>query len=326
MFNHDELVQLIKAVNEAPASVTPDKKNIVLHSEESGLVLRTGASDKSASCQLVDCEHVDPLIGWDVADAKISPSTDVVPVGLFAIISPSVLETGMEKSHDKTRAFFLIMRGQLQGCIGEFSLHPMEYTHLNDADYAAKCEPAVWPPKETPPPSFVSAFIPDNIAYTCEAIRNERHEAKGEPLEKFLYAGKKPEVGMYVYLHTVLDRKMCPAKPFTRLFGVITEVEPLPAEDAPVDKLIGESYYKHCKCGKPHPREELIQQLGTLHGAKIHAVVYVAPDQMGDALPEWVGQWNVILIANDALQALWHLYGMGPRARDQWIERISRSF
>jgi len=326
MFNREDLVELLKAVQEAPASVTPDKKNIILRSEESGLVLHVGVCDKTANCQSVDCEHVDPLVGWAVADAKLTPSVDLVPVGLFAIISPTVIEIGMHKSLDKVHVFFLLFRGQMDGCIGQFSLRPMEYTRLNDEDYAAKCEPAVWPPKETPPPSFVSAFIPDNIAYTCEAIRNERHETKGEPLDKFLYAGKKPEVGMFVYLHVVLDHEKCPEKPFTRLFGVITEVEPLPPEDAPVDKLIGESYYKHCKCGKPHPREELIQQLGTIHGAKVHAVVYVAPDQMGDCIPEWVGQWNVILVANDALQALWHLYGMGPRPRDQWIERISRTF
>jgi len=115
-------------------------------------------------------------------------------------------------------------------------------------------------------------------------------------------------------------------KPYTRLIGVITEVEPLPPEDAPVDPVIGESFYKHCTCGKAHPRSELIEQLGTVHGAKVHAVVYVAPERVGDAPAEWAGQWNVILVANDALQALWHMYGMGPCSRDQWIERIPRVY
>jgi len=326
MFQREELEQLLKAVQEAPADVTPDKKNFVLHSEESGLVMRVGVSDKAAGCQLVDCDQVDPLIGWDVANAKLTPSVQLVPVGLFAIIAPTVITSGLEKSLDKAHAFFLIFRGQFEGCIGQFSIRPMDYTHISDEEYAAKCEPVEWPPKETPPPSFVSAFIPDNVAHMCEVIRNERHEARGEPLEKFLYAGRKPEVGMLVYLHTVLDRKFAPTKPYTRLVGKITEVEPLPPDDAPVDELIGESYYKHCKCGKAHPREELIEQLGTIHGAKIHAVVYVAPDQMGDVMPEWVGQWNVVLVANDALQALWHLYAMGVRPRDQWVERIPRSF
>jgi len=313
-------------VKEAPAGVTPDKKNIVLHSEESGLVLRVGTCDKTAGAQLMDYEaQVDPLVGWDVAKAKISPSVDLVPVGLFAIIAPTVLSTGLDKSLDKTYAFFLLFRGQLEGCIGQFSLRPMDYNHICDEEYEAKIKPDVWPPKETPPASFVSAFIPDNVAHMCEVIRNEGHEARGEPADKFLYAGKKPEVGMLVYLHVVLDPKKVPTKPYTRLIGVVTEVEPLPADDAPVDPLIGESYYKHCKCGKPHPREELIQQLGTIHGAKVHAVVYIAPEQVGDAPHEWAGQWNVVLVANDALQALWHLYGMGPRAQDKWIERVPRS-
>jgi len=290
------------------------------------LVLRAGVTDKYALAQLVDSDQVDPLLGWDVAKAKITPSVELVPVSLFAIIAPTVLAAGLERSKDKQYAFFLVLRGQADGCIGQFSLRPMEYNRLSDEEYKAKCEPAVWPPVETPPPAFISAFIPDQLAHMCEVIRNERHTARGEPLEKFLYAGVKPEVGMMICMHVVLNQEMCPVKPYTRLIGVITEVEPLPAEDAPVDPLIGESFYKHCKCGKSHPRSELVQQLGTVHGAKVHAVLYVPPEQMTDALPEWVGQWNAVLIANDALQALWHLYGMGPRPRDQWIERIPRDY
>ena len=74
------------------------------------------------------------------------------------------------------------------------------------------------------------------------------------------------------------------------------------------------------------PRAELLAQLGTLHGAKVHAVLYVAPEQVGQVAPEWAGQWDAVLVANDALQALWHLYGMGPRPRDKWVERIPRVY
>jgi len=325
VFKREEVAALIDAVRNAPAEVAPEKKNIIVHSEESGLVLRAGVTDKSAACQLVEYDQVDPLIGWDFAKAKTTPSVQLVPVGLFAIIASPLLAVALEKSLDKQYVFFLVMRGQMEGCIGQFSLRPMDYTHLDDEAYNAKLEPKTWPPADTPE-SFVSAFIPDQVAHMCEVIRNEKHQARGEPLEKYLYAGKQPEVGMFVYMHVLLDPKLAPQKPFTRLLGVITQVDPLPPEDAPVDPLIGESFYKHCKCGKSHPRSELLQQLGTVHGAKIHAVVYVAPDQVGDALPEWSGQWNAVLVANDALQALWHLYGLGPRPRDQWIDRIPRDY
>jgi len=324
VFKRDELTALLKAAKEATA--TPDKKNIILHSEESGLVLRCEACKEFAAAMLVDYDQVDPLIGWDVAKARITPSVQLVPVGLFSIIAPTLLALGLVKSTDKQYGFYLVFRGQSDGSIGQFSLRPMEYSHLDDEEYKAKCEPAVWPPKDIPPTSFYSGFIPDDAAHMCEVVRNEKHTARGEPLEKFLYAGVKPEVGMTVLLHVILDPKIAKEKNYTRLLGVITEVEPLPPDDAPVDPVIGVSFYKHCKCGKSHPRSELIEQLGTIHGAKVHAIVYVAPDMMNDVLPEWVGEWNVVLVANDALQALWHVYGMGALPRDQWIERIPRVF
>jgi len=325
-FKRDEIQALIAAVRDAPADLGDDKKNIILHSEESGLVLRTGASDKCAPAQLIDYNQIDPVIGWDVSKAKLTPSVQLVPVGLFAIIMPPVLTSGIEKSKDKVYAFFLLFRGAVEGCIGQFSLRGLEYNRLDDDEYKARCEPAVWPPAEIPPASFEAGFIPDQMAHMCEVIRNEKHAARGEPEDKFLCAGKQPEVGMYVYLHVVLDPKKVTGKPYTRLIGRITEVDPLPPEDAPVDPLIGESYFKHCKCGKPHPRSEILKQLGTIHGAKVRAVVYVAPDQLNDAPAEWVGQWNAVLVANDALQALWHLYGLGARPRAEWVEQVPRVY
>ena len=326
VFARAELEGLLAAVKGAPASTPSDKKNIVLFSEESGLVLKVGVAAKAVPCELVECDDIDPVVGWDFAKAVVSPSVDLVPVGLFAIVAPSVLEGALPKSTDPAHVFFMLFRGQTDGCIGQFSLRPLDYFHLDDAAYAAQCEPAVWPPKDVPPPSFVSAFVPDSMVHMCEMVRNEKHRARGEPLDRFLYASVKPEVGMLVYLHVVLDPRRCAAKPWTRLVGVVTEVEPLPADDAPVDPLIGESFYKHCTCGKPHPRAELVQQLGTIHGAKVHAVLYIAPEQVGQVGAEWAGQWDAVLVANDALQALWHLYGMGPRPRDKWVDRLPRVY
>jgi len=126
-------------------------------------------------------DDIDPLVGWNIAKAKISPSVQLVPVGLFSIIAPTILALGIKKSYDKQYAFFLVYRGQFEGSIGQFSLRPIDYTHIDDDEYNAKCEPSVWPPADVPPPSFVSAFIPDQAAHMCEVIRNDKHAELGEP-------------------------------------------------------------------------------------------------------------------------------------------------
>lgn len=82
--------------------------------------------------------------------------------------------------------------------------------------------------------------------------------------------------------------------------------------------LIGDSYFKHCKCGKPHPREQLLKHFGTLHGQLLEGIAYLGIEDVG-RLPQLSGQWRVVLVANDNNQTVWELHSMEPLPKDKWI-------
>jgi len=322
---------------EVAAGKTPEL--VAAADSETGIVLQSAASHASAIAEELDfnAAPVDPLLGWSYERAIKRKAVGLVCGTVAAAVPLAALAEALETSTEPNPVFFAVVDetplpeqhssgggcggGGCGGCgcqsrheITAFSLRPVAYPRLSDTEYARAREPdaAEWPP--APAPGLAGGlvrggFVVDQVAYACEQIRHE----------EFLYTSKKPVVGLGVFLQLALL-----PDGFARMYGKVTKVGPLPEPGAAADPVVGESYFKTCTCGREHKREELFGELGTLHGQRVEATVYVTPERV-DAKRTLAGQWHVVLVADDRKQALWQLEAMTPLPREAWIPFIARS-
>lgn len=301
---------------------------------EAGITLQSAASHATAVAEELsfDAKPIDPLTGWSYESAAKRTPLGLVCGTVAAVVPLAALAEALATSTDANPCFFAVTDETPEtaataqsehhggcgcGCdsrreVTAFALRPVAYPRLSDADYARAREPAVWPP--APAPGLAGGlvrggFVVDQVAYACEQIRRE----------EFLYTSKRPIVGLGVFLQVALL-----PDGFTRMCGKVTSVRELPAEGAAADAVVGESYFKTCTCGRVHKREDLLEELGTLHGHRVEATVYVTPAQV-DPERTLAGQWHVVLVADDRKQALWQVESMVPLLRDQWVPFIVRN-
>jgi len=310
---------LLSILSEVSDKDSPDSEaKIPFVSQVEGLVLGSPTGVSHSLGKMCDVVFVDPIIGWNFTKASKSPSSGLLPVGLSSSVPSSLIRASLASSSHPAFCFFILFRGPTDGSADPFSLRPVPYSRVSDEEYAALTSiPDLWPPETPCPHSFVSGFVIDRAANLCELLR---------PESDFLYATKAPAVGQQLYLHVLLDedKPESEGKSSTRLTGTVIEVGAVPAVGEPLDDFLPPSYFEQMPEEERPKRDEILGQLGTLHGQKVTAIVYLTPDQVGQAPKEWNGQWKATLIANDNLQALWHICKLEALPKEEWIERTSR--
>jgi len=311
---------IVSILSEMSGSGSPESNiEVPLLSQVEGLVLGPSSGVSHSLGKMCDVNFVDPIVGWNFDTTPKSPSAGLFPVGLSSTVSSSVLRESMSSSSHPAFCFFVLFRGPTDGSTAPFFLRATSYNRVSDEEYARLTKvPDVWPPESPSPRSFLSGFINDRAASLCELLRRG---------SDFLYATKAPAVGQQLFIHVFLDSKDAEAEGHssTRLTGMVTAVGPVPAPGEALDPSLPPSYFETMEESQRPDREEILRQLGTIHGQKVEAIVYLAPEQVGESPAEWNGQWKATLVANDNLQALWHICRLEALPKEQWIERIPRN-
>eukprot|EP01107_Rhizomastix_libera_P000785 TRINITY_DN1148_c0_g2_i2.p1 TRINITY_DN1148_c0_g2~~TRINITY_DN1148_c0_g2_i2.p1 ORF type:complete len:287 (-),score=30.52 TRINITY_DN1148_c0_g2_i2:129-989(-) len=238
------------------------------------------------------------------------PSTGLIPQGHSATVSYGVLSQALSVSR---RPWPVLLALFFHAESGAYSVRPVPYQKLTKAEYAAALVPSEWPPAASVlgagrTPAFVApggGFIHDDAAAAME------HRLA----VPFLHTGQAPDIAQRICLALPLAQSNVPG---VIMNGVVSLVHPLPTEGEQLEPIIGSSFFVNCKCGKPHPREEIIKGLGTLHGHKVEATVFLNMDDVGE-VPALAGQWKAVLIANDNSDSIWELLSLQPLDRDLWL-------
>ena len=263
-----------------------------------------------------------PLYGWDYKEATKTPCTKHFDEGQCAHVLLVVFDDELEESCAPNPLFFGLTRAALKGCTGDFGVVGVPCTRLDNSAYEAKRTANEDDPKlpegNLIPGVFLRGFNVDPIAFGCSEIHKDMD---------FLYTSLPAKVGMNVFLHFAVAEGGRHSKTgFVRMVGTVTEVGPLPAlYDPAVEAAIGESFFKHCDCGKTHTLEDIVKEVGTVHGQRIKAKAYVTPEQVGTASKVLCSnQFEVELVANDTLQMVWQVSKISVLPKDQWIPVIKR--
>ncbi|KAH3744129.1 hypothetical protein Pelo_14476 [Pelomyxa schiedti] len=252
-----------------------------------------------------DTSNIGPQDYWIYEKAKKEPATGIIPQGAECVVELEVLEQSMEACLAPYPVFLALFKFDNYAC----KLVP--YQKLTPDEFRKALNPTVWPPSAESLgtekfPSFISteepSFLWDNI---CAAL--ERRDGK-----PYLYSSKQPMPGMNLVVNVYMKERG-----YERMTGEVSVVRELPPFPH-VDPVVGTSFFTTCTCGKPHPREDIIRSLGTLHGHRVEAVLYLMPDDVG-LIPQLSGQWDAVLVADDTKEMIWQLEELHPRPRHLWL-------
>lgn len=316
-FNREGTIKLLDGAKSA------GKDNLLLTRTSKGLELSLEGDSSIAPVVAEEIEFegpMSPLYGWDYKDATKKPCTEHFEEGNTAHVLTVLFADELEESFAPNPLFFGLTRAALKGCMGDFGLVGVPCTRLPDDAYEAKRTPsegdAKLPEGNIVPSVLLRGFNVDPIAFGCAEIH------KGMD---FLYTSLAPKAGMNVFLHFNTAERYS-TNGYVRMLGTITEVGELPAlYDSEIEKEIGESFFKHCDCGKTHTVEDILKEVGTIHGQRIKAKAYVTPEQVGTAAKVLCSnQFEVELVAKDPLQMVWQVDKVTVLPKDQWIPVIKR--
>eukprot|EP00727_Mastigamoeba_balamuthi_P010376 m51a1_g5961 hypothetical protein (316) ;mRNA; r:164542-165578 len=303
-FQRPALLQVIEGLKDHP-------EYEVFSDEKLGLVLRAPSGASVVAERLDYTTAIDPMTGWTYESAIKLPATGLVESGAVVVRGPLTdLLGALAVSRASFPAFFALMPRNEETSLN--SLRPVPYPRLTPEEYAAalNAEPqGQQGVQQGPLPiSVVGAFVLDPAAEACVEVHQR----------PYVMTGNVPHVGDGLFIHVALRQGL--ALPWVRMAGSVAQVGDLPAEGAPADPAVGDSFFKTCQCGKVHTQADLLKELGTVHGQRIKGVVYLTPEFTG-RLPELNGQYEATFVADDHKQFLWQLERMVPLPREQWVQR-----